>query len=120
MLTATTLRMGGHATHDEAEARNLVPAALFEYWGERDPLGLYEEWLQSSGPDLLAVAQERDWQLKTADSAGPANQPVLQAAYAEVEKEIESAAAEALDSRANAMPTGDDVTSGVYAQPCDP
>lgn len=118
LLTATTFRMGGHATHDEAEARSLMPAALFEYWGARDPLGLYEVWLENSALDLRPVAEERQWQL-TAPAAGPTNRPVLQAAYSEVEKEIEAAAKEALDSRANSMPSGDDVTSGVYAQPCD-
>ncbi len=45
MLLAETFRMGGHATHDEREARATFPAELFEYWGKRDPIGLYESWL---------------------------------------------------------------------------
>jgi 2-oxoisovalerate dehydrogenase E1 component len=51
MLLAETFRMGGHATHDEREARATFPAELFEYWGKRDPIGLYESWLlQQSVP----------------------------------------------------------------------
>lgn len=51
MLLAETFRMGGHATHDEREARATFPAELFEHWGKRDPIGLYESWLlQQSVP----------------------------------------------------------------------
>ena len=49
LLLVTTFRMGGHATHDEAEARRTFAAELFEYWGRRDPVGLYEEWLVTRG-----------------------------------------------------------------------
>ena len=49
MLVVDTFRMGGHATHDEAEARRTFPDELFEYWGRRDPIGLYEEYLVSTG-----------------------------------------------------------------------
>jgi TPP-dependent pyruvate/acetoin dehydrogenase alpha subunit len=45
MLVVDTFRMGGHATHDEAEARRTFPGELFTEWGRRDPIGLYEEWL---------------------------------------------------------------------------
>jgi TPP-dependent pyruvate/acetoin dehydrogenase alpha subunit len=58
LLQAETFRMGGHATHDEREARDTFPADLFAYWGKRDPLGLYEEYLQQagiSGAELEAV-----------------------------------------------------------------
>ena len=54
MLVANTFRMGGHATHDEAEARRTFDASLFEHWGRRDPIGLYEAWLKGRG-----VAAER-------------------------------------------------------------
>lgn len=54
-ILATTFRMGGHATHDEAEARRTFAADLFEYWGKRDPIGLYEEWLVAK----RNVARER-------------------------------------------------------------
>lgn len=49
LLVVNTFRMGGHATHDEAEARRTFPAELFEHWGRRDPIGLYEEHLVSTG-----------------------------------------------------------------------
>src|SRR5258705_11648726 len=38
--------MGGHATHDEREAREMFPAELFATWGKRDPIGQYEEYLK--------------------------------------------------------------------------
>ena len=49
LLLANTFRMGGHATHDEREARATFPAELFAYWGRRDPIGLYEEYLKGAG-----------------------------------------------------------------------
>ena len=49
LLVVDTFRMGGHATHDEAEARATFPAELFEHWGRRDPIGLYEEYLVAAG-----------------------------------------------------------------------
>lgn len=49
LLVVETFRMGGHATHDEAEARRTFPAELFAEWGKRDPVGLYEEYLVSAG-----------------------------------------------------------------------
>lgn len=49
MLVVNTFRMGGHATHDEAEARRTFDAALFDHWGRRDPIGLYETWLTARG-----------------------------------------------------------------------
>src|SRR2546430_7471087 len=48
--------MGGHATHDEREARDTLPDELFKSWGKRDPIGLYEEYLKERGvaPQRLA------------------------------------------------------------------
>ena len=54
MLVVETFRMGGHATHDEAEARRTFDASLFEHWGRRDPIGMFEEYLVQEG-----VARER-------------------------------------------------------------
>ncbi|HEY7543615.1 MAG TPA: thiamine pyrophosphate-dependent dehydrogenase E1 component subunit alpha, partial [Blastocatellia bacterium] len=45
MLVAETFRMGGHATHDEREARETFAKELFEHWGKRDPIGLFETYL---------------------------------------------------------------------------
>ncbi len=49
VLIAETFRMGGHATHDEREARETFSAELFEHWGRRDPVGLYEAYLLEKG-----------------------------------------------------------------------
>jgi 2-oxoisovalerate dehydrogenase E1 component len=77
MVVARTFRMGGHATHDEREARTTFPPELFEWWGRRDPIGLYEEWLVGQG-----VERDR-----------------LEALENEVLAEVEAAAREALKSR---------------------
>jgi TPP-dependent pyruvate/acetoin dehydrogenase alpha subunit len=60
LLVVETFRMGGHATHDEAEARRTFPAELFEAWGRRDPVGLYEEYLvgRGVGRDRLAEVEQ--------------------------------------------------------------
>jgi TPP-dependent pyruvate/acetoin dehydrogenase alpha subunit len=60
MVVAETFRMGGHATHDEREARNTFPEELFRSWGRRDPVGLFEGWLVEEGVDreTLAVIEE--------------------------------------------------------------
>ncbi|MFN2398282.1 MAG: thiamine pyrophosphate-dependent dehydrogenase E1 component subunit alpha [Gemmatimonadaceae bacterium] len=85
LLVAETFRMGGHATHDEAEARRTFDAQLFREWGRRDPIALYEEYLSDSGisrDDLASI--ERD-----------------------VEDEVEKSQAEALLSRRDRMPEGE-------------
>ena len=92
MLIAETFRMGGHATHDEREARATFPDALFKTWGKRDPIGLYEEWLKQAG-----VAAGR-----------------LEQVEAEVTEQVEQAAAQALKSR-ETMPPGVSALAGVYA-----
>ena len=48
--------MGGHATHDEREARETFADGLFATWGRRDPLGLFEAYLgtRNIDPDVLA------------------------------------------------------------------
>ena len=76
-IVVDTFRMGGHATHDEREARETFPPELFEHWGRRDPVGLFESYLESRGvaPDVLAGIE------------------------AEVTSEMDRAADEALESR---------------------
>ncbi len=49
VVLAETFRLGGHATHDEDEARSAFPSELFDEWGKRDPIGLYEEILRRRG-----------------------------------------------------------------------
>jgi TPP-dependent pyruvate/acetoin dehydrogenase alpha subunit len=46
ILLARTFRMGGHATHDEAEGRALFPESTFREWGARDPIACFEEYLR--------------------------------------------------------------------------
>lgn len=93
LLVTDTFRMGGHATHDEREARTLFDADTFRHWGSRDPVGMYEAWLEGEGISRAA----------------------LERIEAEVTAEVEAGAEEALRSRDAAMPAGETVTEGVYA-----
>jgi 2-oxoisovalerate dehydrogenase E1 component len=58
IIFAETFRMGGHATHDEQEARKTVSPEVFEYWGKRDPIGMFESFLGRHGvpPAILHEA----------------------------------------------------------------
>ncbi|UCE03736.1 MAG: hypothetical protein JSW67_05990 [Candidatus Latescibacterota bacterium] len=120
LVTATTFRMGGHATHDEAEARDMLPAALFQYWGRRDPVGTYEAWLERSDLRLEegagAWVQERD---ALPQERRERNRFLLAEVARAAQEEVERAASEALESRGTAMPDGSDVDQGVYARACD-
>jgi len=93
LLVAETFRMGGHATHDEAEARHTFSPSLFSSWGRRDPVGLYEEYLCDAG-----VPRDR-----------------LEDIAADAAAEVERGEAEALESRAQHMPDGASALAGVYA-----
>lgn len=77
MIVVDTFRMGGHATHDEREARATFAAELFEHWGRRDPIGSYEAWLERRG---VARAE-------------------LEAIEARVTEEVEAAAERAREKR---------------------
>ncbi len=57
MILAETFRMGGHATHDEREAREAFPEDWFHRWGRRDPVGLYEAYLSRRGFDESALSE---------------------------------------------------------------
>jgi pyruvate dehydrogenase E1 component alpha subunit/2-oxoisovalerate dehydrogenase E1 component alpha subunit len=92
LLVAETFRMGGHATHDEREARDTFPPELFKTWGQRDPIGLYEEYLKEEGISAK----------------------VLGTVEVEIAEHVEGAAAEALASREK-MPAGETALGGVYA-----
>lgn len=93
LLVAETFRMGGHATHDEREARSLFDAATFGHWGKRDPVGMFEAWLEGEG-----VPRARMEEIETAVAA-----------------EVEAAAEEALRSRETSMPAPETAELGVYA-----
>ena len=45
LLECLTLRMEGHAVHDDA---SYVPRELFEEWGRRDPIERYRRWLHAN------------------------------------------------------------------------
>lgn len=94
IVTANTFRMGGHATHDEAEARDLFSAEEFASWGRRDPIGMYETWLREDrGIALKRLARIED----------------------QVTREVEAAAEAALKSRREMTASQADVLDGVYA-----
>lgn len=105
-IEATTFRMGGHATHDVAEARRTFAPHLFDYWGRRDPIGLFEEYLAMGTIDLGGGGE---------GSLEERNRAALAGAEAQVTEEVEAAAEEALASRADAMPAPDSAPRGVYA-----
>lgn len=109
MLTATTFRMGGHATHDEAEARALFTPEQFRHWGLRDPIGTYEAYLVEQGPSL-------DGRKRPAAARREANRRLLEESEAKVTAEIEAAEREALESRRSRMPDPEDAIRGVYAE----
>ncbi|MGQ0814440.1 MAG: thiamine pyrophosphate-dependent dehydrogenase E1 component subunit alpha [Gemmatimonadota bacterium] len=69
MMLVTTFRMGGHATHDEAEGRRTFAAELFDHWGKRDPIGLYEEWLLGRGFTREQLSAIEDAVIGEVDSA---------------------------------------------------
>jgi pyruvate dehydrogenase E1 component alpha subunit/2-oxoisovalerate dehydrogenase E1 component alpha subunit len=92
LLIAETFRMGGHATHDEREARETFPPELFITWGKRDPIGLYEEYLKEDGISARVLGEIED----------------------EIATQVEQAAAAALSSREK-MPEGPTALEGVYA-----
>jgi pyruvate dehydrogenase E1 component alpha subunit/2-oxoisovalerate dehydrogenase E1 component alpha subunit len=94
LLVAETFRMGGHATHDEREARALFSPEVFAEWGKREPIGMYEAWLEGEGIDRAR----------------------LERIEADVAAEVDAAAEEAIKSRDTAMPTGESAERGVYAE----
>jgi TPP-dependent pyruvate/acetoin dehydrogenase alpha subunit len=93
VIYAETSRMGGHATHDETEARRIFAPEVFEYWGKRDPIGMYEQYLERHGIPgaVLKETEER------------------------VSEEIARAEKEALESREKKMPRPETATQRVYA-----
>jgi pyruvate dehydrogenase E1 component alpha subunit len=90
-VVAETFRMGGHATHDEREARATFPSELFEAWGRRDPIGLFEAHLMERGV--------------------PADE--LERVEAEVIEEMERAADDALASKDRTPPPAAALYEGV-------
>ncbi len=56
-VVAETFRMGGHATHDEREARATFSSERFREWGSRDPLGAFEAHLAGEGVSAEEMAE---------------------------------------------------------------
>ena len=96
LLVARTFRMGGHATHDEREARRLFDDQVYQYWGARDPIGCYEAWLM----------RYRD---------------VSEAHLAEIERhvaqEVDDAARFAQSRKQSHAPSTEELMRGVFAEP---
>ena len=110
LLIAETFRMGGHATHDEREARATFDTQLFEQWGKRDPIGLYETYLLEGALDLRSGKRGR----RTA-GVRARNAEVLAETEQRVLAEIEQAEKEALESRNQRSPQPESAAQGVYA-----
>lgn len=111
LLVADTFRMGGHATHDEREARATFDASLFEHWGKRDPIGLFETFLIEDTLDL-----ETGRRVKRTDALRQQNAEMLQRSEARISNEVEQAADEALASKRDRMPRPESASDGVYAE----
>ena len=94
IIIPETFRMGGHATHDEREARIIFSAELFSYWGRRDPIGLYECYLENSG---VPRAEMEAIEMRVID-------------------ELAAAEKDALISRETRMPRPEAALEGVYSQ----
>jgi len=94
LIVTHTFRMGGHATHDEREARELFDSETYRYWGARDPIGCYETYL----------TEDLDQKPKT-----------LETIEQEVIEEIDRAAKEAVSKVETHQPDPSTVAHGVYA-----
>jgi TPP-dependent pyruvate/acetoin dehydrogenase alpha subunit len=93
IVFAETFRIGGHATHDEREARAILPPELFEHWGKRDPIGMYETWLAGIGVARSVLEQQEQ----------------------QVIAELAAAEKEALSSRDTRMPPPESLFEDIYA-----
>ncbi|MEE2882726.1 MAG: thiamine pyrophosphate-dependent dehydrogenase E1 component subunit alpha [Planctomycetota bacterium] len=98
IILARTFRFGGHATHDEAEARDLFDQEVFDYWARREPIGCFEEWLKDQ-PGVLGGDP-----VKTLESLEDA-----------VVTEVEAAAEKALQSQKKSLPDVDAMLGDVFA-----
>jgi pyruvate dehydrogenase E1 component alpha subunit len=90
LIECLTLRMEGHAVHDDAF---YVPGEMFEEWAKRDPLERFRDWLRENAS--LADAEEEEL-------------------AADVKRLLSEAARRAEESP---LPEGSSVTDGVYAGP---
>jgi TPP-dependent pyruvate/acetoin dehydrogenase alpha subunit len=115
LLIAETFRMGGHATHDEREARETFDAELFEYYGARDPIGLFEAYLIEGTMDLASGRR-----LRRTESLRQRNSEILAEAETHIIAEVEQAAEDALKSSRERLPVPESAAQGVYADQATP
>jgi pyruvate dehydrogenase E1 component alpha subunit len=92
LLECLTLRMEGHAVHDDAF---YVPKVMFERWAERDPIERFRAWLR----DNAALTDEEEDEIHT-----------------HVKKRLGDALQKAEDSP---LPDPATLLEGVYAAPED-
>lgn len=111
LLIAETFRMGGHATHDEREARQTFDDELFKHWGKRDPIGLFEVYLTEGTLDL-----ESGQRARRTKSLRERNAETLRRAEELIIGEVEAAQEEALLSARANMPRPESAAEGVYAE----
>jgi pyruvate dehydrogenase E1 component alpha subunit len=90
LLELVTLRMEGHAVHDDAF---YVPRELLEHWSEKDPIERYRRWLKQAG----ILSEETDDDI-----------------IVEVKRLLNDAMKHAEESP---VPDGADVELGLYADP---
>jgi TPP-dependent pyruvate/acetoin dehydrogenase alpha subunit len=92
LIESITLRMEGHAVHDDA---SYVPRELFERWAEQDPLERYRTWLREHTDVSEAEQEEIAIQVKRRlndalerAEASPPPDPdtLLEGVYAEAEE----------------------------------
>ncbi len=110
LLIAETFRMGGHATHDEREARETFNTSLFEHYGKRDPIGMFEAYLIEGTLDL-ATGQR----MRRTNHMRESNAEILRQAEEGVTLEVEQAAEDALASSRERLPIPESASEGVYA-----
>jgi len=92
LLECVTLRMEGHAVHDDAF---YVPKVMFERWAESDPIERYRTWLRENAE--LTDEQE-----------------------AEIGEQVKHLLSESLRRAEDSpLPDPDTLTDGVYATPED-
>jgi len=90
LLECLTLRMEGHAVHDDAF---YVPKVMFERWAESDPVERYRSWLRTNAE-------------MTDDEEGSIGEQVKALLNEALRRADESP-----------LPEADDLTDGVYATP---
>lgn len=99
IILARTFRFGGHATHDEAEARDLFSQDEFDHWARRDPVGCFEAFL-TEFPELIGKGEITEFLAKC---------------ESDVIEEVDNAAEAALVSREKNPPDPEAMPGDVFA-----